>query len=104
LLFFLLGSDLSAPLASAILEHAIDLLAPAGFDGNQRREEAPSAVLAPSTSSRVTDSSGGEVKIPKWLKLGPSAFLSISGPYPVHNFLFQRSDHALHPIGIIRSI
>ncbi|KAI0249856.1 hypothetical protein BJV78DRAFT_631995 [Lactifluus subvellereus] len=59
-------SDLPAPLASAVLEHAVDLPAPRGFDGNQKREDASSAVSAPGSSSRR----GGEVKVPKWLKLG----------------------------------
>jgi hypothetical protein len=105
LLFFSLpGSDLPAPLASAILEHAVDLPAPPAFDGNQKREEASSTVSAPGSSNRVkVPSGGGEVKIPKWLKLGSSTSLSISRPYPVRNFLLQRSD-ALHPIGIIKSI
>ena len=75
------GSDLPAPLASAVLEHAVDLPAPPGFDGNQKTKEAPSpAVSASSSSNRARDSTGGEVKIPKWLKLGSSAFLSDVSP------------------------
>ncbi|KAH9999211.1 hypothetical protein BJV74DRAFT_794609 [Russula compacta] len=64
-------SDLPAPLASAVLEHAVDLPAAPGFDGNQKTKEAPSsAVSASSSSNTARDSTGGEVKIPKWLKLG----------------------------------
>jgi len=63
-------SDVPAPLASAVLEHAVDLPAPPGFDGNQKKEEAPSPTVSASSSNRARDT-GGDVKIPKWLKLGP---------------------------------
>jgi len=64
-------SDLPAPLASAVLEHAVDLPAPSDFDGNQKKEEAsPPSTLSASSSNRARDTAGGDVKIPKWLKLG----------------------------------
>jgi len=64
-------SDLPAPLASAVLEHAVDLPAALGFDGNQKKEEGLSpAVSASSSSNKAKDSKDGEVKVPKWLKLG----------------------------------
>lgn len=63
-------SDLPAPLASAVLEHAVDLPAPSGFDGNQKKEEAPSPTVLASSSNRARDTAGGDVKVPKWLKLG----------------------------------
>ncbi|KAI0293812.1 hypothetical protein BC826DRAFT_969048 [Russula brevipes] len=65
-------SDLPAPLASAVLEHAVDLPAPPGFDGNQKKQEASSPAVSASSSSnnKGKESAGGEVKIPKWLKLG----------------------------------
>ncbi|KAI9462159.1 ubiquitin-related domain-containing protein [Russula earlei] len=59
-------SDLPAPLASTILEHAVDLPTLAGFDGNQKKKEGSSA----SGSNRAQASTGGDVKLPKWLKLG----------------------------------
>jgi len=59
-------SDLPAPLASAVLEHAVDL---AGFDGNQKKEEGLSPAVSASTN-KAKDSKSGEVKVPKWLKLG----------------------------------
>jgi len=64
-------SDLPAPLASAVLEHAVDLPTPQGPDGNQKPGEASSrAASASSSSNKAKDSSGADVKIPKWLKLG----------------------------------
>ncbi|KAI9451075.1 hypothetical protein BJY52DRAFT_1191292 [Lactarius psammicola] len=63
-------SDLPAPLASAVLERAVELPTPPSFDGNRKKDEPSSSVAA---SSKGRDSSG-EVKIPKWLKLGSSAF------------------------------
>jgi hypothetical protein len=72
------GSDLPAPLASAVLEHAVDLPAPSDFDGNQKKEEAsPPSTLSASSSNRARDTAGGDVKIPKWLKLGSSESLSM---------------------------
>jgi len=62
-------SDVPAPLASAVLEHAVDLPAPPGLDGNQKKEGAPSPTVSASGSNRARDT-GGDVKIPKWLKLG----------------------------------
>jgi tether containing UBX domain for GLUT4 len=59
-------SDLPAPLASAVLERAVELPTPPSFDGD-RKKDGPSSVAA---SSKGKNSSG-EVKIPKWLKLGP---------------------------------
>ena len=73
------GSDVPAPLASAVLEHAVDLPAPPGFDGKQKKEEAPSPTVSASSSNRARDT-GGEVKIPKWLKLGSSRSLSMRRP------------------------
>ena len=86
------GSDVPAPLASSVLEHAVDLPAPPGFDGNQKKEEVPSPTVSASSSNRARDT-GGDVKIPKWLKLGPSESLSMRRPpvYLVVTFLFQRS-------------
>ena len=72
------GSDSPAPLASAVLEHAIDLPTPPGFDGNQKKKETSSAVSASGPSNTVKGPTGAEVKIPKWLKLGSSAFLPVS--------------------------
>jgi hypothetical protein len=72
------GSDLPAPLASAVLERAVELPTPPSFDGD-RKKDGPSSVAA---SSKGKNSSG-EVKIPKWLKLGPSAFRSIVSSCPV---------------------
>jgi len=65
-------SDLPAPLASAVLEHAVDLPPPLGFDGNQKKEEGLSPAVSASSSSNKAkkDSKGAEVKIPKWLKMG----------------------------------
>ncbi|KAH9995741.1 hypothetical protein BJV77DRAFT_205820 [Russula vinacea] len=63
-------SDVPAPLALAVLEHAVDLPAPPGFDGNQKKEEGPPPTVSASSSNRARDT-GGDVKIPKWLKLGP---------------------------------
>jgi len=54
--------NLPAPLASAVLEHAVELPAPPSFDGT-------SSVAA--SSKGKGKGSSGEVKIPKWLKLGP---------------------------------
>ncbi|KAI0297290.1 hypothetical protein B0F90DRAFT_1740778 [Multifurca ochricompacta] len=62
-------SDLPAPLASAVLEHAVDLPAPPSFDRNQKKEDTSPAVSASSSSSKAKDPSDGDVKIPKWLKL-----------------------------------
>jgi len=72
------GSDLPAPLASAVLEHAVDLPAPPGFDGNQKKEGAPPPTASASSSNKR--GTGGDVKIPKWLKLGFSKSLSIFLP------------------------
>ena len=72
------GSDLPAPLASVVLEHAVDLPAPSDFDGNQKKEEAPPpSTVSASSSNRARDTAGEDVKIPKWLKLGSSEFLSM---------------------------
>jgi hypothetical protein len=72
------GSDLAAPLASAVLEHAVDLPAPSSFDGNQKKEAAPPPTVSSSSSNRARDTAGGgDVKIPKWLKLGSSKSLSM---------------------------
>jgi len=59
-------SNLPAPLASAVLERAIELTAPPSFDEN-RKKDGPSSVAASSKGK----GSSGEVKVPKWLKLGP---------------------------------
>jgi hypothetical protein len=85
---------------SAVLEHAVDLPAPPGFDGNQKKEDARPPTSA-SSSNRARDT-GRDVKIPKWLKLGSSKSLSIRRPCLPCNFLTQRSD-TLHPDGIIQS-
>jgi len=64
-------SDLPAPLASVVLEHAVDLPAPSSFDGNQKKEAAPPPTVSASSSNKARDTAGGgDVKIPKWLKLG----------------------------------
>ncbi|KAN0138911.1 hypothetical protein V8E53_003299 [Lactarius tabidus] len=60
-------SDVPAPLASAVLERAVELPAPPSFD-EDRKKDVPSSVA---TSSKGKKSSTGEVKVPKWLKLGP---------------------------------
>lgn len=75
-----------APLALAVLEHAVDLPAPPGFDGNQKKEEGPPPTVSASSSNRARDT-GGDVKIPKWLKLGPSTSLSMRRPFLPCNFL-----------------
>ncbi|KAH9028521.1 hypothetical protein EDB84DRAFT_1563097 [Lactarius hengduanensis] len=72
-------SDLPAPLASTVLERAVELPAPPSFDGKNRKNDEPSSSVA--AGSRKGRDLGGEVKIPKWLKLGSSAFRSI---VPVH--------------------
>ncbi|KAH8981593.1 hypothetical protein EDB86DRAFT_3051381 [Lactarius hatsudake] len=72
-------SDLPAPLASAVLERAVELPTPPSFDERNRKNDEPSSSAA-AGSSKGRDL-GGEVKIPKWLKLGSSAFRSI---VPVH--------------------
>ena len=82
------GSDLPAPLASAVLEHAVDLPAPPAFDGNQKKEEAP----PPSSSNRARDKASGDVKIPKWLKLGSSKSLSMLLLPPVYLVTFLYSE------------
>jgi hypothetical protein len=88
------GSNSPAPLASAVLEHAVDLPAPPDFDGNPKKKGTSSAVSASGpSSSTVKDPTGAEVKVPKWLKLGSSAFPYRSlRPCLVRNFLFQRSE------------
>lgn len=53
-------SDVPAPLASAVLERAVELPAPPSFDRDRKKDEP----------SSVAGSSRG-VKTPKWLKLGP---------------------------------
>jgi len=64
-------SDSPAPLASAVLEHAVDLPTSEGFGGDQKQGEASSrAASASSSSNKANDSTGRDVKIPKWLKLG----------------------------------
>ena len=63
-----------APLASAVLERAVELPAPPSFDGD-RKKDLPSSVAT--SSKGKGKSSSGEAKVPKWLKLGPSAFRSI---------------------------
>ncbi|KAH9057886.1 hypothetical protein EDB87DRAFT_976262 [Lactarius vividus] len=60
-------SDLPAPLASAVLERAVELPTPPSFDENRKKNEPSSSVAA---GSRKGKDSSGEVKIPKWLKLG----------------------------------
>lgn len=85
------GSDLPAPLASAVLEHAVDLPAPSSFDGNQKKEDAPPPTASASSSSGARDKTGGDVKIPKWLKLGSSKSLSMrrSPRLPCNPFLYS---------------
>ena len=60
-----------APLASAVLERAVELPAPPSFDGD-RKKDVPSSVAT--SSKGKGKSSSGEAKVPKWFKLGPSAF------------------------------
>ena len=74
------GSDVPAPLASAVLERAVELPAPPSFDGD-RKKDVPSSVAT--SSKGKGKSSSGEAKVPKWFKLGPSAFRSIVPFYPV---------------------
>jgi len=64
-------SDLPAPLASAVLEHAVDLLTSLSFDGNQKQGEVSSSAVPAPSPNREKDSTGGDAKIPKWFKLGP---------------------------------
>jgi hypothetical protein len=88
-----LGSDLPAPLASSVLEHAVDLPAPSGgFDGNQKKEEALSSAVSASSSNRARDTASGDVKIPKWLKLGSSKSLSMRLRSPVYLVTFFYSE------------
>jgi hypothetical protein len=47
---------------------------------------------ASNSSSRARDTTGGDVKIPKWLKLGPSTFLIDVPPCPRCDCPSQRSD------------
>jgi len=63
-------SDLPAPLASAVLEHAVDLLTSLSFDGNQKQGEVSSSAVPAPSPKREKDSTGGDAKIPKWFKLG----------------------------------
>jgi hypothetical protein len=96
------GSDLPAPLASAVLEHAVDLPAPSGFDGNQKKEEAPPpSTVSASSSNRAS----GDVKIPKWLKLGSSKSLSMrrSPCLRCNFFSLLRKVTPYTPDGIINS-
>jgi|SRR6266851_6678223 len=95
------GSDLPAPLASAVLEHAVDLLTSLSFDGNQKQGEVSSSAVPAPSPNREKDSTGGDAKIPKWFKLGSSMFTIDVSPCPPCDFLSQRSD-ALHPDGIIK--
>jgi tether containing UBX domain for GLUT4 len=60
-------SNVPAPLASAVLERAVELPAPPSFDGD-RKKDVQSSVA---TSSKGKKGSSGEAKVPKWLKLGP---------------------------------
>jgi tether containing UBX domain for GLUT4 len=84
---------LPAPLASSVLEHAVDLPAPSGgFDGNQKKEEAPSSAVSASSSNRARDTASGDVKIPKWLKLGSSKSLSMRLRSPVYLVTFFYSE------------
>ena len=96
------GSDLPAPLASAVLEHAVDLPAPSGFDGNQKKEEAPPP---PTVSASSSNRASGDVKIPKWLKLGSSKSLSMrrSPCLPCNFFSLLRKVTPYTPDGIINS-
>jgi len=58
-------SNVPAPLASAVLERAVELPAPPRFDGD-RKKDGPSSVSTSGSGWGL----GGEVKVPKWLKLG----------------------------------
>lgn len=101
-LIFSPGSDLPAPLASAVLEHAVDLPPPQGSGGDQKPGEVSSrAPSASSSANKAKDSTGGDVKIPKWLKLGHSTFINLSHCPLLVTFSLQRSD-ALHPHGLIK--
>ena len=85
-----------APLASAVLERAVELPAPPSFDGDRKKDE-PSPVAASSKGK----GSSGEVKVPKWLKLGPSAFRSVLPSCPAFVTFSRREVNPLHPDGII---
>jgi tether containing UBX domain for GLUT4 len=75
---------LPAPLAPSVLEHAVDLPAlPSGFDGNQKKSTVSAA-----SSNRARDTASGDVKIPKWLKLGSSKSLSMRRRSPVYVVTF----------------
>lgn len=60
-------SDVPAPLASAVLERAVELPAPPSFD-DDRKKDVPSS--ATTSSKGKGKSSSGEGKVPKWFK-GP---------------------------------
>jgi tether containing UBX domain for GLUT4 len=72
-LSFLLGIEVPAPLLPSIMTQATDLPLPPAFDAD------PSQQAAETTSKRFGSSSPlDQKKIPKWLKVGLSAFLSSS--------------------------
>jgi len=58
-------SDVPAPLASAVLERAVELPGPPSFDGDRKKDDPPS--IAASSKGK---GKSGDVKVPKWLKLG----------------------------------
>ncbi|KAI0259863.1 hypothetical protein BC834DRAFT_793379, partial [Gloeopeniophorella convolvens] len=65
--------DQPAPLAAAVLEHAVDLPVPPEFDGAPGRGAASSSAPASgrgNTLGGAASTGSGDVKIPKWLKLG----------------------------------
>ncbi|TFY83024.1 hypothetical protein EWM64_g980 [Hericium alpestre] len=65
------GTEYPAPLAPSFLERAEDLPAPISYDAP--RQQSPSESSSSSTANKPASTSGttgGEKKVPKWLKLG----------------------------------
>uniref|UniRef100_A0A8H7Y042 UBX domain-containing protein n=1 Tax=Psilocybe cubensis TaxID=181762 RepID=A0A8H7Y042_PSICU len=59
--------NVPAPLAPFVLEQAVDLPSPPVNDDKGKDDKSPSSSSTPSAKPKT---SGGEVKMPKWLKLG----------------------------------
>ena len=87
-----------APLSSAVLERAIELPAPPSFDGDRKKDDASSVAASNKGKGKA---SSDEVKVPKWLKLGPSAFRSIVPSCPLFVTFYRREEvNLVHPNGI----
>ena len=74
--------DVPAPLDSSILSAIEDFPVPPDFDkdpdeGKDDKDTSSRAKTLSGTLGGVTPSSDGERKLPKWLKLGPSACLRL---------------------------